>query len=90
MRELQEMRPFQSKFNVTISKDPALSSWIGACELASRIGVTEDILITRQDYNEKGGDYLKEHRASNIYNPSPAPFSQSQSGTVDDVEIDLF
>lgn len=90
-RELQEVRPFQSKFHVSMSRDPSLSAWHGACELANQVNSREEIYISRDEYLEKGGEYLKEHKASNVYRPSPAALpSQTQSGTIEDMEVELF
>lgn len=89
-RELQEIRPFKSHFRIYVSHDPALSAWRGACEFACLPNFKKDFLITKQDYAENGGEYLKEHKASNVYNPSPAPLCQPQGGPNDDLEMDIF
>lgn len=95
-RELREIRPFQSKFRVRVSKDPSSSGWTGASEFARQTNFTKDFLITKEDYAEKGGEYLKEHRASNVFNVSPAPLSQPPAGAgagpgpMEDIEMELF
>lgn len=88
--ELRAIRPFQSKFHIRISKDPSLSAWNGACEFARQPNFKNDFLITKEDYTEKGGEYLKEHSASNVYCASPAPLTQTQSGPLEDAEMEIF
>ena len=92
-RELQEMRPFKSTFNVTIASNPVLDSWYGAREFAVSPSLSQ-YLITRSDYEEKGGDYLKEHSASNKFYPSPTPLPQAETIPLpvgsEELEIDVF
>lgn len=71
-RELMEIRPFQSPHSVNIAKDPSVDSWRGA-QLFANSPVVSNYLITKDMYREMGGDYLKEHFASNSYYPTPAP-----------------
>lgn len=71
-RELMEMRPHRSSFNVVKTPEPVLAGWNGARKLASS-PIFADTLFTKSDYEEKGGEYFKEHVASNLYFPSPAP-----------------
>ncbi|XP_068196441.1 actin-related protein 5 [Antennarius striatus] len=73
-RELLTMRPFQSHFKVTMASRPALDAWYGARDWALENlppggGGVEEGWISRQDYEEKGGEYLSEHRASNVFIP---------------------
>lgn len=70
-KELLEMRPFQSTFAVKIAKDPSLDAWNGARKFATTAGNLLKYQITREDYNEKGGEYIKECYASNKYFPTP-------------------
>nr|XP_046251917.1 actin-related protein 5 [Scatophagus argus] len=89
-RELLAMRPFQSHFKVTMASRPALDAWYGARDWALEHlppagGPAEaaDGWISRQDYEEKGGEYLSEHCASNIFIPmkiaKPAPVRPTES-----------
>ncbi|KAI3357271.1 hypothetical protein L3Q82_015725 [Scortum barcoo] len=87
-RELLAMRPFQSHFNVTMASRPALDSWYGARDWALEhlpSGAAEG-WISRQDYEEKGGEYLSEHCASNIFIPmkiaKPAPSRPTEPSTL--------
>ncbi|XP_063421405.1 actin-related protein 5-like isoform X1 [Mytilus trossulus] len=69
-KELLEMRPFQSMFSVTRAVDPVLDAWKGARKFA--ISPDRSVYsITKADYTEMGGEYLKEHFLSNRYFPSP-------------------
>ncbi|XP_030641110.1 actin-related protein 5 [Chanos chanos] len=76
-RELLAIRPFQSHFKVSLASRPALDAWFGACEWALRNPPGAQGWISRQDYEEKGGEYLSEHCASNLFIPmrisKPAP-----------------
>ncbi|XP_053380397.1 actin-related protein 5-like [Mercenaria mercenaria] len=74
-RELLQMRPFQSTFNVFTAENPSLDAWLGARQWVTSSGVG-DVWITRAEYLEKGGDYLKEHVASNHYLPHPVLISK--------------
>ncbi|XP_043946314.1 actin-related protein 5 [Protopterus annectens] len=64
-KELLEMRPFQSYFKIKMAAIPALDAWYGARDWALEFMNQEEGWITRQDYEEKGGEYLREHKASN-------------------------
>ncbi|XP_071450512.1 actin-related protein 5 [Hetaerina americana] len=68
--ELQQMRPFGSKFKLSKPIHPSLDPWYGARNFALDPSLA-NYQITRADYEEYGGDYLKEHPASNPYIPSP-------------------
>ncbi|KAM8862825.1 actin-related protein 5 isoform 1-T2 [Spinachia spinachia] len=73
-RELLTMRPFQSHFKVTMASRPALDAWYGARDWAmqhpaSGEGGAAVGWISRQEYEEKGGEYLSEHCASNVFVP---------------------
>ncbi|XP_061900464.1 actin-related protein 5 [Entelurus aequoreus] len=70
-RELLAIRPFQSHFKVTMATRPALDAWLGARDWALEHppGGGGEGWISRQDYEEKGGEYLSEHCASNVSVP---------------------
>lgn len=72
-KELLEMRPFQSSFQVHLASNPILDAWYGARDWALEYVNHEEGWITRKDYEEKGGEYLKEHCASNVYVPIRLP-----------------
>lgn len=71
-RELREIRPFQSEFQVNIAENTSLDAWYGARDFALS-GSLPEYLVSRKDYEEMGGEYLKVHSASNVYTPSPDP-----------------
>ncbi|KAM8830150.1 actin-related protein 5 [Synchiropus picturatus] len=70
-RELLAMRPFQSQFKVCVASQLDLDAWCGAREWARDHppGAGDAGWISRQEYEEKGGEYLSEHCASNIFVP---------------------
>ncbi|XP_037098796.1 actin-related protein 5 [Syngnathus acus] len=73
-RELLAIRPFQSHFKVTMATQPTLGAWLGARDWALEHPPGGDGggaagWISRQDYEEKGGEYLSEHCASNAFVP---------------------
>ncbi|XP_041941850.1 actin-related protein 5 [Alosa sapidissima] len=67
--ELLAIRPFQSYFKVRLASRPALDAWYGAREWALQNPPGELGWLSRQDYEEKGGEYLSEHCASNVFIP---------------------
>lgn len=67
---------------MTLALRSALDAWFGARDwalehLPTKEGTAAQGWISRQEYEEKGGEYLSEHRASNIFIPmkiiKPAP-----------------
>ncbi|XP_004482330.1 actin-related protein 5 [Dasypus novemcinctus] len=78
-KELLEMRPFQSAFQVQLASNPVLDAWYGARDWALDYLDDDKVWITRKEYEEKGGEYLKEHCASNIYVPIRLPKQASRS-----------
>nr|XP_028590818.1 actin-related protein 5 [Podarcis muralis] len=72
-KELLEMRPFQSSFQVHLASNPVLDAWYGARAWALEYMNRDEGWITRKDYEEKGGEYLKEHCTSNVYVPIRLP-----------------
>ncbi|XP_037732419.1 actin-related protein 5 [Drosophila subpulchrella] len=69
-KELLEMRPFQSTFAIYESDEATLSAWLGACVLAREPSFGKT-LFTRQDLQEHGSEFFREHRASNLFYPTP-------------------
>lgn len=70
-KELMEMRPFESTFAVKIAKDPSLDAWNGARKFAMSSNFQKN-QISRSDYDEMGGEYIKEYFAGNTFFPTPA------------------
>ncbi|XP_073848208.1 actin-related protein 5 [Musca autumnalis] len=70
VKELQEMRPFQSSFSIKESKNALLDAWFGGKDLANSSHWTS-CLTTKADYMEKGTDYFKDYPTSNKYLITP-------------------
>lgn len=85
-RELLEMRPFQSTHKVVKAKNPSLDAWYGARDFAGSNDF-ENYCTTKQQYYEMGGEYLKEHYASNRYYKSPAPIVDSTMAPAGDANV---
>ncbi|BES94721.1 Actin-related protein [Nesidiocoris tenuis] len=92
-----EMRPFKSKISVRTVPEPSLGAWLG-CRDFARNPESSKYFVTRAEYDEYGGDYLKEHSRSNVFNPLPAMVGissdqQSILSSVDapaeDIEVDI-
>ncbi|KAM3838492.1 actin-related protein 5 [Diretmus argenteus] len=90
-RELLTIRPFQSHFQVTMASHLSLDAWYGARawaleHLPGGGGGEPEGWISRQDYEEKGGEYLSEHCASNVFVPmkivKPAPSRPAEPAPV--------
>ncbi|CAK1555752.1 unnamed protein product [Leptosia nina] len=85
-RELLEMRPFQSTHKVVTASDPSLDAWHGARDFASGNDF-ENCCITKENYYEMGGEYLKEHHVSNRYYRSPAPIVDNTLAPAGDANV---
>jgi actin-related protein 5 len=70
-RELMEMRPFQSTFNVKLASDVSLDAWNGAKKFARNGNNISTFSVNKSDYTEMGGEYLKENCMSNFYYKTP-------------------
>lgn len=70
-RELLAVRPFQSTFKVCSASNLSLDAWFGMRQWATSLPNLNNVSTTRQDYDEKGGEYLKEHQLSNPYVATP-------------------
>lgn len=71
-REMRQIRPFQSSYCVVIAENTHLNAWHGARDFA-RSNDFDNYLTTKNDYLEYGGEYVREHYASNRYFSTPAP-----------------
>jgi len=76
-RELTAVRPFGSQLSVSAARDVVLDGWHGARCWAMSPALTE-ASVTLSEYNEKGGEYLKEHCTSNRYVPMSEIYSAKQ------------
>ncbi|KAF3427356.1 hypothetical protein E2986_04056 [Frieseomelitta varia] len=77
-RELREMRPFGSSFQINIAKNTNLDAWYGARDFGLN-GNLPEFLVSKKEYEEKGGEYFKEHSTSNTYTRSPDPLPTVQA-----------
>ena len=55
-----------------MSADPVLDAWCGARKWIKSVPDISAVSISRQEYDEQGGEYFKEHFASNLYVPTPS------------------
>ncbi|XP_039756540.1 actin-related protein 5 [Pararge aegeria] len=85
-KELLEMRPFQSTHKVVMAKNPSLDAWYGARDFAGSNDF-EKFCISKEDYYEMGGEYFKEHHASNKYYKSPAPIIDNTLAPAGDANV---
>lgn len=78
---------------MTLASRPALDAWFGARDwalehLPTREREAAQGWISRQEYEEKGGEYLSEHSASNVFIPmkitkaAPARPTESSAPTM--------
>lgn len=79
-RELQQILSFQSVYHLKVASDPGLDGWKGASQFVSSDEFKQS-LTSRQLYDECGGEYLKEHIASNVYYPTPSQNSSTINDT---------
>ncbi|OAD52191.1 Actin-related protein 5 [Eufriesea mexicana] len=77
-RELREMRPFGSNFQINIAKNTSIDAWYGARDFGLS-GNLPEFLVSKKEYEEKGGEYFKEHSTSNTYTRSPDPLPTVQA-----------
>lgn len=68
--DLRCVRPFMSSIGVHVVDNPAYSSWIGARNWWTAADRTS-AAITKKEYDEHGGDFLREHSLSNTFYPTP-------------------
>ncbi|XP_048586929.1 actin-related protein 5 [Nematostella vectensis] len=78
-RELLAIRPFQSTFRLHSAANPVLDAWCGARKWVTSLTSLQSASITQQEYEEKGGEYLKEHFSSNLFLPLPVTLSGGKS-----------
>lgn len=63
--DLRAMRPFKSSFHVSAAGDPLLDAWRGG-GLWAESPPNLDAFVTRDEYMEKGVEFMKQHSASNV------------------------
>ena len=67
--EIQCVRPFGSKFHVSVADDTCLDAWRGASVAAAGQN-SDSLFLSREKYYECGEGYLEEHLCSNRYFPT--------------------
>ena len=65
-REMTSVLPVGSPVSIKRAQHPQLDAWRGLAKFASS-SEGKAAMITRAEYLEKGGEYLKEHSLSNSY-----------------------
>jgi len=66
-REVRMMLPFRSSFRVVQSKEPMLDAWRGMAKYyLDHVYQYDQVVLTKEEYDERGADYFKSHFASNM------------------------
>lgn len=63
--ELRAVLPAESVLGMRRAKDPVLDAWRGAARWVGDRKRSSPAFITREEFLEKGGEYLKEHNLGN-------------------------
>ncbi|KAL8828651.1 MAG: hypothetical protein Q9191_002466 [Dirinaria sp. TL-2023a] len=66
-RELRAVLPIDSPVAVRLASDPVLDAWRGAAQWSQEPGFKQSS-VTRQEYLERGPEYMKEHNLGNAQN----------------------
>jgi actin-related protein 5 len=64
--ELRSVLPAEIELGVRRAKDPILDAWKGAAKWAST-KESRNTFVSKAEWAEKGGDYIKEHNLGNVY-----------------------
>ncbi|KAK9899604.1 actin-like ATPase domain-containing protein [Cystobasidium minutum MCA 4210] len=65
-RELTSALPVGAPLGIKKASDPQLDAWRGLAKFTNSQQF-KDTVVTQADYQEKGGEYIKEHDLSNAY-----------------------
>lgn len=65
--DLRAVLPSDAGLNVRSATDPVLDAWRGAASWAKGLGSSglKKVSVTREEYNEMGGEYIKDHGLGN-------------------------
>ena len=63
---LRSILPVGASFQVKRAENPLLDAWRGAAMIAKQSGYKR-YAVTRKEYEEYGGEYIKEHGLGNIF-----------------------
>ncbi|KAL1584975.1 hypothetical protein WHR41_06110 [Cladosporium halotolerans] len=64
--ELRAVLPAEMQLGVRKAKNPVLDAWKGAAKWATT-KQSRSAFVTKAEWAEKGGDYIKEHNLGNVY-----------------------
>ena len=64
--ELRAVLPADAQIGVRRAKDPVLDAWRGAAAWA-RTRESRQVFVSREEWLEKGGEYLREHNLGNVF-----------------------
>lgn len=64
--DIKGILPAGQLMNVRGAKDPVLDGWRGAAKWANSDPKYKESTVTRAEYQEMGGDYIKEHGLGNL------------------------
>ncbi|KXT00025.1 hypothetical protein AC578_4844 [Pseudocercospora eumusae] len=64
--ELRAVLPADVQLGVRRAKDPILDAWKGAAKWASS-AESRNSFVSREEWQEKGGDYIREHNLGNVF-----------------------
>lgn len=64
--ELRAVLPADLDLGIRRARDPVLDAWKGAAKWAGT-DQSRQSFVSREEYAEKGGEYLKEHSLGNVY-----------------------
>lgn len=65
-RDMTSVLPVGSPLQIVRASDPQLDAWRGMTKFA-KTSEFRATIVTLADYQEKGGEYIKEHALSNAY-----------------------
>ncbi|KAL8729965.1 MAG: hypothetical protein Q9166_004410 [cf. Caloplaca sp. 2 TL-2023] len=63
-RELRAVLPVEAPINLRTARDPVLDAWRGAAHWAGN-PESAQAFVSREEYQEKGSEYMKEHNLGN-------------------------
>lgn len=66
VKEFTGFLPVNTPFSIKISQDPSLDAWKGMAKFAQNEHDFRKAVITKQEYEEFGPDYIKEHNLGNV------------------------
>ena len=64
--DVRQMRPFGSSFSILSAEEKLLDGWRGA-SVWGRAEGSRGAFVTRGEYEERGGEFLRESGVSNVY-----------------------